>query len=366
MRGDVIAILLGAALAAASCGNEFAERSEITGLRVLAVQAEPPWVLPGETSTLQPLVVGAELAGPEPEPPVEYAWSWCPLRGPNSTGFACAITVDDLNAALGPGAPPIPDDFFSLGTEPQASLRLDLPTAFFEGDPEDPERFPGLCNLLRGRDDISRFVTLPDCDGTFPVSVRVDVRQGDPNAGGTIRTAFKDLTYVYDTSRVRELNTNPDVSGLGIEVLDAAGTQVTGPVPFEVTVRLQLGPDAPDGAADAPRLEQLDRLSETYTATRSGERVTTRERLNFSWFVLEGELDANRTGFLPDITVDDDGEPIPARVTEEWIDARRNAWSTPRPGDFPGGETTLILVVRDDRGGQSWTQQTVTVQGAIP
>ena len=339
------AVAMGALLLL-SCGSDFPERSLITDLRVLAVSANPPWVVPTQSSNLTPLVVGAE----DPTE-LRYRWSWCPLRGPNTSAFECLLPIEQLNAILQPMGFTIPDNFYDLGEGETASFPYLFPAEFVEQ----------LCLELRKQEELSRFVTIPDCDeGLFPISVQVDITLGD-----RIITAYKDVTLVFDLSESRALNALPDISTAGIEVIGRDGQALDRPVTFEETVRFRLGPDS-----DPPSpLDQLARLSEefTETSTRIGdgeeiivEEIETREQLLLSWFVETGEMDANRTGFIPD-TLQSADNPDGLSLSRAWDDARTNAWLAPLPGDFEGGEARIYLVLRDFRGGTSWTTTTVEV-----
>lgn len=344
-----------------SCGSDFNERSEITGLRVLAISAAPPWIVPSQAARLTPLVVGLSEAE---RAQLQYRWSWCPLRGPNSANFQCLVSAELLNTATGTSGISIPPDIFDLGSNPTAELGYLL----------QPQAVGCFCNALRGAipagcepfetiaassGEVSRFITLPPCDGTFPVSVKLDLRLGERQL-----LAYKDVTLVYDLSRSQALNALPDVSNLAIERIDRDGNLITDPTPHEATVRFRLQPDP----GQTP-LDQLDRLSEAFTATRTEAlddgttrtfTVQTREQLLFSWFSETGLFDASRTGFLPD-TIQNSDRPDGIPIAEAWDTTRENFWEAPKPGDFPGGETRIYLVVRDGRGGTSWTTSTVAV-----
>lgn len=354
------------ALLALSCGSDFPERSEITGLRILAVSANPPWIIPGQNAQLTPLVVGITE---EERAQLRYRWRWCPLRGPNSANFECLFNVDALNTTTGTSGIEIPPDALELGSESTAELPYAL-TA---------ESVGCFCNALRGTvadgcedfseiamqsAELSRFVTLPSCRGTFPVSVQLDVALNDRTI-----TAYKDVSLVYDLSQTTALNALPDVSGLRLEPLTAALEPIEGVIAYEQPVTFQLQVDPGQTS-----LGQLDRLSESFTdieeeaqpdGTITETEIQTREQLLFSWFSETGLFGAARTGFQPGSLLSDDN-PNGDTVDQEWDDTRSNDWDAPKQGDFPdGGETRLYLVVRDGRGGTSWTTSTVAV-GSLP
>ena len=328
---------------ATGCGSDFTPQSEITGLRFLAINASPPWLRPTETTTITPLVVGAE----DPTQ-LRYRWRWCPLLGPNTTEFECLVTVEDLNQAL--GAEILPPDFFELGTSSTATLAYDLP----------PELIESVCLGLREQNELSNLINLPDCDGTFPISIRVDLEEDERTI-----TAFKDIRLIYDPGR--RPNQNPTISSLGIQILGRADPSQL--INFDQQFLFELGRSP---TVDA--LTQLDELSETFTATRTeatDDNMTvlvpfeTREQLTFSWFAETGSYDVDRTGFLPD-TVQSEDEPDGVPLAEAWFEARTNIWASPLPEEFQGGETTIYLVIRDGREGTSWTTQTLFIGDDSP
>ena len=91
--------LLGVALGAGGpvgCGDDFAPPSVVTGLRVLALQADPLEVGPGEAVTVRPT-----LAVDPADPVASLTWSFCPLTLGAATGHRCALPACDRD--LGPG-----------------------------------------------------------------------------------------------------------------------------------------------------------------------------------------------------------------------------------------------------------------------
>lgn len=318
------------------CGSDFPEQSEITNLRFLSVQAEPPWIRPSKTSSITALVVGLQ-----PGRRLSYRWSWCPLRGPNSFQFECLVTPELISEITGVQ---VDETIYDLGTSSTAEFNY----AF------SPDDVRATCEEIRSLDTASSLVTLPECDGTFPISIRLDASDGDRRI-----TAFKSLRLIYqeDASQPRD-QANPHIDDLGVEVL-FNGRTVTGPLGFETKYTVRLGPD-PSGTP----LDQLDRLSETFTESQTN--TETREQLILSWFASTGEYDDNRSGFLPD-TIQTPDRPDGIPINEAWDSARTNGWTSPRRADFSSGQsTTLYVVIRDDRLGTSWTSTTVVIGEARP
>jgi hypothetical protein len=93
----------------AGCQNNFEPASFVTGLRVLAIKAEPPEVAPGETSTLTALAV--DTSGNQ----VGFDWSLCNLP-PGPVDPAVNLTCVNTDA----GAPAI----VPLGGGPQLTVTM--------------------------------------------------------------------------------------------------------------------------------------------------------------------------------------------------------------------------------------------------
>ncbi len=72
------------AMTTAACGDEFQARSTLADLRVLAIQAEPPEVGPGQDVVLTPRVFA-----PEGESITRTSWKFCPLTAGAQAGYAC-------------------------------------------------------------------------------------------------------------------------------------------------------------------------------------------------------------------------------------------------------------------------------------
>jgi hypothetical protein len=314
-----IATLLPLALATA-CDMEFTPYEEIDRFRVLAVSADDPWLGPGQSTTLRSLL--ANPAGV----PVRQQWSWCPFVAGSDTGYACAITRDQLQAAIdqavGPGVVTVPP--FELGEGPTATFRYDLPALFFQQ----------ACEALK-RAELPDFVEVPRCDERFTIAIRVVVT---PEGGAPI-AAKKDLSLVYADG---ELNTNPRIDGL--VAFDPDAPEVAIPLTASATVTLRRD-------VEYRLVLEIDRAeAQVYERVPLDGSPPQRvpESLVFSWFIDGGSLENRRTGFI-------DGEVA-------FDDARRNAWRTPRKVDRPDSRSTLRVVARDGRDGISWITRTVRLE----
>lgn len=312
-------MLTSAGLLHACAIDDFTPYKEIDRLRVLAVTADRPWLRPAETTTISALVVQDR----EDDAPLNYEWSWCPLSTGAESGYECAVTQEDLqaqiDAAVGPGVIEVPS--LELGTTASVAFGINLPGAFFEG----------VCDALRMQDLPTDLVELPDCDGTFPITIRLDVSDADESV-----IAIKEVYLVYDDT-ITELNENPRIRDIQFFEADDAETPLTpnggGLVQLdrdkEHLIRLVI-----DG-------EEAERFQE------GGEDV--RENLVASWFVDAdaGDLERTRTSYY-------EGQIPFSNLVE-------NRWTTPKAVDFEAETVRLFFVLRDGRRGISFTSRRVAL-----
>jgi hypothetical protein len=116
---------------------------------------------------------------------------------------------------------------------------------------------------------------------------------------------------------------------------DFANAPVTLPRDVETVVRLE-------GLTEA--------ASESYTAIDDdGQQFDDRERLTLSWFVESGDIDEVRTAFIADV------EPIE--------DTRRNRWTPALLEDYDRGDARIYVIIRDNRGGVTWAEGRVLLEG---
>jgi hypothetical protein len=263
-----------AAVASGACGADFPPYNRLAGLRVLAIQTEPASPGPGEATTLTPLIY---TPGAEPDPTLTLAWSWCPFAGSPGAEYPCLITEEQ--AAMLPGAggsiPP-----FDLGTAATARLEHTV----------SPELLAQLCKGVEGSPQ------LPDCEGGFPVLVKLRVR-----------TSSDELVAVR-------------------------------------TVRLRFDPAT---AADTTIKAQVGEAAAESYQGRKGDLTqgTVRETLTFTWFIESGKTRDIYTKFIEN--------DVPLERALE------NRWKPARPKDYPGDTARLIVVVRDSRGGVGWRSASV-------
>lgn len=345
-------LLAAAALALAACNPDFDPASEVHGMRVLAVRAEPPELGPTPAdgaATLTSLVLRPDWTSdpsrkttvlyvactpvpgdPTPSPCVDLD----ALRDPMAV-FADAARASCAGAA--PGAAPPPVAFAGAevcdrsgcaspvvaGGAPLPAPALALPEGYgFDGLPAGaPERILGVeAAVLAFALDASPEELAAGAGGACPLAA--------------VATRLPELwsarAHVLSVKRVRirgpqspDLpNRNPAIAGV-----DAAGTRLAASGPTELPAgTIPLAPVLPDDAAALH-----DEYSELDTTGATIERKA--EEWVYSWFSTAGELDELRTS-VADV--------------QEWKVE-------------PGATALVAAVVRDLRGGVAWQVREVTV-----
>lgn len=308
-----------AALTGAGCAEDFESFNLLSGLRVMAVKAEPPELLPGESAQIEALVY--EPDGDQ----VDYQWSWCPLAMGAATGFECAVTeqdIADMASAFFPGAELFVPSF-DLGTEETAVFDHSI----------DPIILQGLCSAILSSGAPS-FVTLPDCEDEIVVTIKLTVA-----AGGEEVVAVKELALKMDDGAA--VNSNPTIGR--VEAREGADGQwevleEDGLLGLAGGKRYDLFVDVPQESAEAYVPDPTEETPEPEETT---------EALFMTWFVTGGSTDFNRTTYLHDEI--------------GLYELGANKWKTPRLDETTGGDATLFLVLQDERGGVEWTQRVVEI-----
>ncbi len=301
------------ALAVLGCGSDFNTPGKLDQPRVLAIQAEPPQPSVGSSTTLRPL-----LYLPQGET-ASYTWSWCPLPTSSTDAFVCHIDQSGADAL-----------FAQLGVFDAPSLDLGAAESVSFTNPLAPATVAMLCSSKNG-------TAIPFlCTGSgLPVTVQLvaHTSQGDLPA----------ITYLYlPADSTLPPNQNPIAAGLTIgdppQALDASGS-------------LHLSRDS-----HVP----LDVIMDPSAAERlpnPGPDEKPYERLTLSWYAEGGDFGyqghgGQRTGTLGDS----------ADANANLVAALANTWNTPTTANYPGGTARIIVVVRDSRGGVSWTGGSVSLE----
>ncbi len=312
LRPFLLVVPLAAALlGAAGCTEEFDPYNRLTALRVLAIRSEPPTPGPGETAELSAL-----LYAPADTAPVTYEWSWCPMAGPATDGYPCLIGPDQAGMLEQAGVTLPP---FDLGAGATASFAHTV----------DPALIGQLCAGTTGF-----LPQLPSCEGGFPVQIKLVIRSGEQTV-----TAVRDLRLRYDPAT--EPNTNPVIEGL------LARQEEDRFVPITEQNALTL----PRDEETVIRAVASEAASEEYNGKDIDQQpARVNELLIFTWFIESGSTRSEQTSFIS-------GE-VP------FLDAVSNRWTPAKTKDYAGDRSRLIVVMRDNRGGVSWTEGAVTLGAA--
>lgn len=289
-------VLLVPALVIGACGGDFDPFNRIQALRVLAIRSEPVSPQVGETTELDALIYTPDRAS------VRHSWSWCPVPGSANQGYPCAVSESQLEM-LG-----LPKLSFDLGQEPSAHLNVALAPAVLSR----------LCQGAAG----SGFEL--DCSEGFPIQIKLTASTDDDQV-----IAVRTLRLRFDPSQAA--NQNPKIGALSASI----GGQI---VPFDGTVLPRKIKTKIFAAAPATDPEVRTRMDD------QGNSLTGRERLILTWFVETGETKFERTNFI------DGSVGLDQALTNEW-----------EPGatkDYPRETARLLVVMRDDREGVTWTSTT--------
>jgi hypothetical protein len=306
-RLGALVLLATAVAGSAGCGGSFDPYNRLKSLRVLGIRSEPVAPATGETTTIDAKVY--TLPGHD----VTYAWSWCPFAA--APGAACPISEADASALAG-----VPVSY----TLPTAA---DGSTTFTNAIPP-----PILATLCQGMGNI----TQPDCTDGFPIQLQLTVTTSDDavQAVRPMRLRFRDAD---------QPNVNPTVMGLFATLGDPPQPQ-----PFEGDPPPAM-PTLPRNKATVISTVVPDGTSESYMGKDNNNNpAQVNEILNLSWFVESGDTDHMRTAY------------IAGQVTLE--DASKIKWTPALKKDYPADTSKVILIIRDDRNGEGWTEGTVTLE----
>jgi hypothetical protein len=334
--------LLGWLLGLSGCEAEISSASRLRRLRLLAIQAEPVNPALGAATRLTPLVYV-----PEGES-VAYEWSWCPLPTNSENGFACPIdqaALDSLAAAAGlSDVPPL-----ALGSDETVPFRNPFPPALLAslcaGD-------SGTTGLFMGQAGVGKNSRTYSCSvATLPVQIMLTIR------GSTTDTGVISLRLPIDEST--PANQNPLLTGVSViepqpqRPLDEAGL-VTVPRDTKVTLLAGLAPSQAETYLDW----QLGPDGQ-YAKDSTGKEILglVTERLTVSWFAEGGGFE-NRTTSWSASVLDEEGQPFPFQQAIE------NDWSTPETSDYGKAMSVVMVVVRDNRGGVTWTRGQARLEDA--
>lgn len=318
------ALVLSFCLVSVGCMDaDFESVSMVSKLRLLGLEATPPEVAPGESTSL-----AAVIATPTDAPaPQGFAWSVCLLDEGADAYYRCAEGFDGLGFSntLFTSDAETPVFTQDLLTNEQLHFACEM-MARAASDPAIPAELAGA---------------LPTCTTGLPVRVRLAVCEDSPTCeDADAHIVTKKMLLLFEEHANREdRNANPPAHGLAINgVANAPGTahELVLSEANEVLDLLLVA----TAESTAQRFEDLSDDAPTDPAAR--------ETLQTDWYTTSGELRSTRRYFREGITNDDE--------------FRRNRISLD-PATLVDGEIVrLWVIIRDSRGGASHVHQDIIVR----
>ena len=97
MTRSLAASLVAVLLLSAGCTNDFSPQSDLLGLRVLALVADPLELGPGDPVTIQP-----RTYVPPGSTVTAHSWTFCPLSAGSVAAYACAVPQCEVELVPAP------------------------------------------------------------------------------------------------------------------------------------------------------------------------------------------------------------------------------------------------------------------------
>lgn len=220
-------------LALAGCADDFQPRSLLADLRVLAIEASPIDVAPGQEVTLRPTVFV-----PAGQTLTALSWKFCPLSLGSQAGFACLAPQCEFPLA--------PSADGSVTANPTA-LALQCAQALAAGDGERPQGSP---------DEVPSFV-----ETVFTLDVATD-------AGESRQAAMR--IKVWTSGGPPAPNRSPALRRLeldGVEAIARGPAARTVKPDQAVEVRALVDPASLDSYLDASGAERTEDPVVSFYAT---------------------------------------------------------------------------------------------------
>jgi hypothetical protein len=359
-------VSLALAAALCSCQAELEAASEVTKLRILGVQADPPEIPPGGETAIRVLtadpngagrrVVGGGIVVPgqfspssspdtEGLPPLYYALPFTDVNWEGVVAFPDHLAFPEYYLA--------PNPAFDPG-DPDSEEHLQVPIA----PPGEPLTMTAILVVCAGDgfDEIAAYAALEafSMAGDAAESMgalafeEICAEAGADEGVAAIKTftvaVCDPATSSLSCDGEYEPNANPE-----IESVDLGGVPL---VPLVGGVCLECDfedgcrePFAVVGYLEGGSFQRYERK----LAENLDETEVVYERTYISWFLTGGKIDEERSG---------NGSTIDAIQPDEPFEAN---WIPP----FEGGDFTLWAVAHDIRGGVSWEQYQFTA-GTLP
>jgi hypothetical protein len=360
-------VLVAAALLA-GCSNDLPASSHVDKLRVLAMRAEPPEVAPGQTATIDTLVV---------EPMVQKVDDLGAPKGPSYFWLACTIppgAVEELPCGVDPSRPlpstlpPTCDqaptaDLCLLGTTPTVTFTPSTARLGSDGTGQM------LITLIVDDTDRGALGCLEYVigQGGMPVTAAADTSSADHCVLAVKRLAISDPNRTLGKNHVAPPppNRNPSITNLFF--VDGAGHNVPlldGTGGFTIAADGQSGrlTLAATRAEDAAEMEpQLDSNGKPALDSNNNLEPFQVEQLTVAWYVTGGSIEGGRSAWVPDNCLTQAECPMQLPISEavtKWNPPTRAQLSQTSPMNDP--RVRFWAVIRDDRGGVGWVSGTAT------
>ena len=293
-----------------ACGEDFDPGSRVTDFRVLAVRAEPAYVTPGETAHFS--VLSHQPSGA----PVNYAWAVCPSPREVTTE-GCLEQLDELERTTGE----IP--LLGMGEE-LTEMDLEVPADALELIPASA-RATAAIGVLN--------VACPASLELGGSTQGLPFRCFDPNDGRELGLKEQVVGMKRLFVREQDRNQNPMIERVTFEGRDWPEDEIP-----EVDACDEDGNRFDDCSANLTRaIAAIPRASDFEAGTDEFGRDFS-EQIVVQYYATEGLFENEvRIGEAP---------------ATEWV-ARKRA---------SGSDVRFWFVVRDDRGGVTWTTRQVHVR----
>lgn len=301
---------LGVVLLVTACDYGFKPATLVENLRVLGVKAEPAELSPGQSAQLSALVPDPSRAAP-----ASVLWIGCAPDPYNLNRTACADTslLQDPSALTG-GTGTLPPGVSIIGFNNHASYQAasDVFSMVPEGDERRTLGTVGQVLAFAVAEELSPTATRDELKALFDRVQRKEVR--------SIIALFR-----LHISESTERNTNPKLSALKFgDELVPVGAHVAVLPAAQVVLDAEVTPES----------------WERYTATTPTATETRQERMLASWYSTMGRFSHESTAL---------GAEVKTTLTAPGAADKTDPVPDKRSGK-------LWLVLRDTRGGTSWTE----------
>ena len=358
--------------------------------------------------------------------PTTYSWSWCPWPMSAGTDYQCPLPEDNfkqLYAGLGLGTPPpyqLGEGESVNFTNPfpapilYALCRGDIGSSLggvgSAGGTPDGGSGHSVFNCDLPAEDYNT----PNASDTHPIGFKVTIKvEITPACPSLLPTGFSPLTAIYSlhlpTNDAIPVNQNPELDGIlvtdnwsedldggagsddggtsdgGIASDDGGGSAVVdggeggsdagqgyngpdGSVALDDEASVTVKRDKHVGLALDMLIGTAEHLAVPSTIDYDSVDKLTRhyEHLDIAWYAEAGDFTGDgkgeNTGYLPTPLPAGQDSPPSADDLASFAFNTTNTWDLPKVEDYKYGTARIIIVVRDGRGGVTWTSKLVNLE----